>query len=679
MGTRHKIRRAGSASVALALLAIAALALAPSTPAEQAASQQAGVVQGFIDAGASHTCAVLDGGGVRCWGEGTDGRLGTESTADIGDTEFPEASFTNAGGNVRAIASGFAHTCALHVDHTVRCWGLGLAGRLGYGSASSVGDAPAEMPPPAVDVGGSAVAITAGGNHTCVILADGSVRCWGGGSGGRLGSGSPLNIGEAPGQMPPPAVPLGGRAVAISAGTQHTCAVLEGGSVRCWGAGASGELGNGDDTVNIGDAPGEMPPPPVNVGGSAVAVSAGVGHTCALLVDRTVRCWGDGASGQLGKSDGTLTAVGDDPGEMPPAAVSLGGNAKGVSAGRNHTCALVGFAVKCWGQGSFGQLGYGSNLSIGDALGEMPPPEVDIGGFAEAITTGDFHTCALLGSGDVRCWGAGSHGRLGSRTTTNFGDGAGETPATLAPVPLGGSVVTDVADVSLRLATSSSTALVGQRMTITVAASSIGPNDGTGIVVALRLPRGLSYVSGPMDPSTGLMAIGTAQSSGNEEVRDVVVRVTDPGALGIGAEIAAADLLDPDSTPGNGVAGEDDEASASVAAKVRPDALGLTLSPNRDTRGRVRFSASGRLAVSGGVAGVCSGKVGLTVKAGAKKVSSKRASLKLGGGECSYRASFSLARAGKIGRAGSLRVSADFGGNALALARSSKSASLRVR
>ncbi|MFN8159848.1 MAG: hypothetical protein U0R52_02220 [Solirubrobacterales bacterium] len=677
MGDRYRrsareypARGCGAALVALATCALALAAAAPAG-AEQAASADSSVVNGFLDAGGLHTCAVLEGGsvieggGVRCWGLGDDGRLGTGSADDVGDDEFPSASFTNLGSaKVRAVASGFAHSCALYADHTVRCWGLGLVGRLGYGNGNSLGAGPADMPTPVVDVGGPAVAITAGGNHTCVILTDGSVRCWGGGAHGRLGSGGTANIGDAPGEMPPPPVPLGARAVAISAGTQHTCAVLEDGTVRCWGAGLNGELGYGN-TSDVGDAPGEMPPAAVNVGGSAVAVSAGFGHTCALLSDRTVHCWGDNTRGDLGYGD--TSARGDDPGEMPTPAIPLGGNARAVSAGKEHTCAQVGLSVKCWGGGGSGQLGLASSSDIGDGPGEMPPAAVDLGEFeADGITAGDFHTCAVLGSGSVRCWGLATFGRLGNRSTSpNIGDT--ETPGSVAPVPLGGSVVTEVADASLRLDGGAPKAVVGDRRTITVAVASHGPRDATGVSVSLALPDGLRYLSGPFDPATGEVQIGTAQSSGEEIVRRIVARVTLPGPLAIGAEISSASRLDPDSTPGNGVAGEDDQASATIAAKARPDALGLEATPGRDAGGRVNFTAAGRLAVASGVADVCGGKVAVTVIAGERRVVSKRAALRLKRGECSYSAQFSLARRGRVASASALKVTAAFAGNDLAL------------
>ena len=282
------------------------------------------------------------------------------------------------------------------------------------------------MPPAAVNLGGTATAITAGGNHTCALLDDGTVRCWGHGGFGQLGSGNTNSIGNGPGEMPPAAVNLGGTATAISAGFDQTCALLDDGTVRCWGAGFSGILGYGN-TNNIGDGPGEMPPAAVNVGGTARAITGGSFYTCAILDDGTVRCWGSGNNGHLGS--GNTNNIGDGPGEMPPAAVNLEGTAKAISAGWEHACAILDDgSLRCWGSGMAGALGNGNTNNIGDGPGEMPPAAVNLGGTANAITGGRAHTCALLDDGSVRCWGEGEFGELGYGNTNDIGDGPGEMP-----------------------------------------------------------------------------------------------------------------------------------------------------------------------------------------------------------------------------------------------------------
>jgi len=152
-----------------------------------------------ISAGNGHTCAALDDGSVRCWGYAGNGRLGYADQKDIGDNEPPgSAGPVQLGGAARAISVGDAHSCAILDDGSVRCWGYGEGGRLGYGNQNDIGDDETPSAAGAVDLGPgrSAVAISAGGRHTCAQLDDGSVRCWGEGFAGRLGYCNEQSIGD---------------------------------------------------------------------------------------------------------------------------------------------------------------------------------------------------------------------------------------------------------------------------------------------------------------------------------------------------------------------------------------------------------------------------------------------------------------------------------------------------
>jgi len=148
--------------------------------------------------------------------------------------------------------AGAAHSCALLSDGTVRCWGSSAFGQLGYGNTTSIGDNESATTTVAVSLGGIATAITAGGDHTCALLVDGSFRCWGRGVNGELGGASTRNIGD--GELPSTeaVVPVGGAVTQVSAGRTHTCAVLTTGAVRCWGNGLNGRLGLAS-TTTIGD------------------------------------------------------------------------------------------------------------------------------------------------------------------------------------------------------------------------------------------------------------------------------------------------------------------------------------------------------------------------------------------------------------------------------------------
>ena len=378
-----------------------------------------------VSAGTTHTCAIDEDGNVRCWGEGTSGRLGQGTTVTLGAVPGSMASLPavilGAGRTATAISAGGAHTCVLLDNATVKCWGQGAAGQLGQDSTTNLGDAAGEMAAlPAVNLGSgrTAIAITVGATHTCALLDNATVKCWGTNTAGQLGQDSNANLGDAAGEMAAlPAVNLGvGRtATAIDAGDTHTCALLDDATIKCWGFGANGRLGL-DSTDNRGDAAGEMAAlPAVNlgVGRTATSVSAGFRHTCAVLDDATVKCWGFGGNGELGQ-DSTLT-LGDAGGEMAalgPVNLGVARTATSVAAGGTHTCAVLdNAALKCWGGNASGQLGQGNTTSVGVLPGEMAAlsaVNLGVGRSATGVTTGlgAAHTCALLDDDSVKCWGS---------------------------------------------------------------------------------------------------------------------------------------------------------------------------------------------------------------------------------------------------------------------------------
>ncbi|HKG35650.1 MAG TPA: hypothetical protein VKA89_04325, partial [Solirubrobacterales bacterium] len=237
----------------------------------------------MVDAGLGHTCVLLDTGQVRCWGQGGLGQNGYPGNPVVGDDETPGSVGPvdlGAGRTATAISSTNQHTCAILDTRQVRCWGAGTVGRLGYANENNVGDdeTPGSVGPVDLAGGRTARAITAGGAHTCAILDTGQVRCWGNAGVGAIGSGNTTTIGdnETPGSAPPVDIGTGRTAVAITAGGAHTCAILDTGQVRCWGLGTAGRLGTGD-TATIGDneTPGSTPPVDIGAGRTAVAITAG--------------------------------------------------------------------------------------------------------------------------------------------------------------------------------------------------------------------------------------------------------------------------------------------------------------------------------------------------------------------------------------------------------------------
>ena len=412
-----------------------------------------------ISAGSVHTCALLDNGQVKCWGNNAQGRLGLgdanargDNAGEMGDS-LPAVSL-GTGRTAVAIAAAGSHTCALLDNAQVKCWGNNASGQLGYGDTTARGDNAGEMGNslPAVDLGpGQSVrAVTVGVGFSCALLTNGKVKCWGGSNVGQLGYGGTAALGNAPGEMGVdlPAVDLGrGRTVeSLASGDAHSCAILDDRSLKCWGSGGVGRLGLGN-TANRGDGPDEMgdalPAVDLGTGRVATVVTAGEAHTCALLDDATVKCWGFNASGQLGQ--GNTTTRGDGANEMgnslAVSSIASGRRALAVDAGGSTTCVrLDDRRIKGWGEGQSGRLGLGDTTDRGDNAGEMGDnlPPVDLAARRPILELGSGRmTCVRLQGGLVRCWGANTSGQLGLGDTNPRGDGGNEMGDDLPYVPLG--------------------------------------------------------------------------------------------------------------------------------------------------------------------------------------------------------------------------------------------------
>ena len=431
------------------------------------ASTQSQARMRYITAGDNHTCIVLSNNSVKCFGMGADGQLGNGSTNNIGDSTASSVATSTVvslgtGRTVRSISAGAAHTCALLDNATVKCWGYGAVGALGYGSTANKGDSTGQMgdllPAVALGTGRTALQISVGSQHSCALLDNHSVKCWGRGTYGKLGIGSTATIGIAAGEMGDSLVAVvfaaGRSARSIAAGSNHTCAILDNASVVCWGRGSSGQLGQGAiSNIGYSGSATVASTPAIDLGSgrTALAISAGDAHTCAILDNAAVKCWGSGGNGRLGS--GATANLGDGAGEMGrlPGTVNIGADrtARAISAGIAHTCAVLDNAtVKCWGNGASGNLGYGNQNNVGDNPNQMgtnlAAVALGTGRTALAISAGGAHTCAVLDDATLKCWGDGSSGQLGSSGIAAIGASSDpdEMGDSLAVVALGGSVDT---------------------------------------------------------------------------------------------------------------------------------------------------------------------------------------------------------------------------------------------
>jgi alpha-tubulin suppressor-like RCC1 family protein len=288
-----------------------------------------------------------------------------------------------------ALAAGNAHICALLQTGTVQCWGRNESGQLGDGTSGG-----SRATPVAVRGLSGVTALAAGSAHTCALLQTGTVQCWGLNDNGQLGDGTTAN------RATPVAVRGLSGVTALAAGGAHTCALLQTGTAQCWGSNFSGQLGDGTTTDRL--------TPAVVSGLSGVtALAAGWDHTCAVLQTGTVQCWGSNFSGQLG--DGTTTD------RLTPVAVSGLSGVTALAAGGAHTCALLPTGtVQCWGRNESGQLGDGTTAN------RVTPVAVSGLSGATALAVGGAHTCALLPTGTAQCWGRNESGRLGDGTSGGF-------------------------------------------------------------------------------------------------------------------------------------------------------------------------------------------------------------------------------------------------------------------
>jgi cysteine-rich repeat protein len=411
-----------------------------------------------VSASQSNACALSSAGSVKCWGAGFYGQLGLGDTDSRGDEpgemgkSLPVASL-GVGKRATYIVTGLEHACVLLDDASLKCWGNNRFGGLGLGDTDSRGDESGELgddlPAVSLGTGRRALAVSAGGSfHNCVLFDEGSVKCWGMNRNGQLGLGDTDDRGDEPGEMgddlPPVELGTGRRATKVVVGLEHTCALLDDASVKCWGANSFGQLGLGD-TERRGDERGEMgdnlPSVELGSGRRARDVAVGGGFTCALLDDDSLKCWGLNAVGKLGLGD--TEDRGDEPGEMGDnlPVVSLGPDpATSVEMGSSHVCVLLeNRSVKCWG--GYSGVGLGDTDRHGDEPGEMgddlPAVSLGTGRRAMNITVGDTSSCAILDDSSVKCWGSNVNGRLGLGDTEARGDEPGEMGDNLPAVELG--------------------------------------------------------------------------------------------------------------------------------------------------------------------------------------------------------------------------------------------------
>jgi hypothetical protein len=333
-----------------------------------------------VSVGGAHACAVNTAGGVWCWGEGSAGQLGDGASKDSAGPL--DVSGMQSG--VAWVSAGGSHSCALTLTSSLRCWGDNFWGQLGDGTMTD-----RSVPVNIKSLGSSVASVSAGRWHTCAITTGGAAKCWGLNSNGQLGDGTTVTRRTTPVDV----TGLGSGVAAIAAGGEHTCALTTGGAVLCWGSNRYGQLG---DDLACGLGPCPTPVYVTGLGSGVAAISAGGNHTCALMQAGGVKCWGANQWHQLGTE--TAKACGLPPTiqlfpceKVPVAVVGLGEPVVGLAAGNLHTCVLIdGGGATCWGS----------------VLGAVYPEPVDVPGLSEPLSSLDAggSDCGVTASGQLLCW-----------------------------------------------------------------------------------------------------------------------------------------------------------------------------------------------------------------------------------------------------------------------------------
>lgn len=410
-----------------------------------------------IAVGGLHACAVLADRTAQCWGNNDQGQLGNDSIVTSTDP-VPVKNLSNA----TAVTAGNTHTCALIDDGrgngtgTVKCWGLAANGQVGDGTVGDKQSDPAKAPTrrtpqtvltaPNTPLSG-VVAVVAGGFHTCAVTKDATsgataVWCWGDDGSGQLGDGKPGDR-----SLFAQLVPGVSNVRSLALGEFHTCALLYDGTVQCWGANSFGQLTLDPAMTKSSAAPVTVRglPAPSTDDPQVLAITTGYGHVCVLLKDNTASCWGANNFGQLGyktpyeKPSGAPYQVIEPMRTMLPSTAPKTvqhnnhtpdradqttedlvpqGGIIALSAGQFHTCALISDgSARCWGEGGRGQLGTDpyppsrNEATLEDSVYTVAVQNLSAP--AVAITAGGFETCAANSSG-LQCWGYNFYGQLGS-------------------------------------------------------------------------------------------------------------------------------------------------------------------------------------------------------------------------------------------------------------------------
>lgn len=384
-------------------------------------------------ADSAHLCSVMNDGSVICLGSNSVGELGLGHLVHKGSGIGPmSATALEPVARIKdsvAVSSGLSFSCAQSATGTVKCWGQNNYGQLGVGDTTPRGDDITDLTSDWANVslgaGLTAKKITSGVTHSCALLNDKTVKCWGRNNVGQLGIGSTTSQGHngttLGANMLRPVHGLGDIAD-IATGGDSTCAISEAGRAKCWGLNSQGQLGVGD-TINRGttlDSMGSaLPDLDLGSGYKILSIRMGRTHSCGVLERqfdgrRRLKCWGQNNYGQLGL--GHTTNIGVSAGQMgsflPEVALGDDFDVFDVALTNTSTCALaLDGRAKCWGRNNVGQLGMMNTTDLGTQPGQLVGLSAEnkllkFGAMPEKIVPLADGFCAILSSRMIKCWGS---------------------------------------------------------------------------------------------------------------------------------------------------------------------------------------------------------------------------------------------------------------------------------
>ena len=481
---------------------------------------------GRIAAGDKHTCAISLNNSIWCWGDNTYSQLGSSTFSGDFSLVPIQASALPGSRIAKRIVAGTNHTCVLATDGTVWCWGQNGNGNLGDGTFLIRG-----IPVQAL-LGRTAVMVSAGGSTTCASLSDDSLKCWGKGNSGQIGNNATLLSNATPvyTSLVPASLSVPGSFTVghLEIGSAHSCAISVLGAALCWGDVADGRLGITQEPNVL------IPTATASLGSTASEVAAGGAHTCALLTNGSVTCFGYNDTGQLGQ-----TPTQPASSNATPIVVTLTATATHLSAGKQFTCALLSTAVvHCFGDNASGQLG---SDSFGAAR-ETPGAVSGLTGTVVDVVAGTAHACAVMSTGQVRCWGQNDQGQLGIKSKINASSAT--AIATLNVVPTTTVAPTTIAPTTIAPTTIAPTTIAPT----TVPPTTVAPTTIAPISVAPTTIESTSTSTSTLVTATTMSTTSSTSTSTTVLMASVgilkakVVVLIHPMAVRRGSNVSAAKL-----------------------------------------------------------------------------------------------------------------------------------------